>query len=388
MHTIYAKNKKLKKEKRIMIQTGQATQTAPEALDIQKPEAPEMMTNNTAYKEELRKLPEVQALTNEIDIQDPNTILKFGQKPSEDISKLSDELLHSMKSVRSEECSRMLTQLTKIMDKFDIQEIKDPGEVKGLQKLFNKAKDNIEKLFEKYDNMGKEVDKVTVILKQYESDIFKANDQLQRMYQANNEFYTQLEKYIVAGEMGVEEIEAYTAQVQADPNLPDNQKQMQVTQLNMMKDMLSQRVFDLQIAENVAMQTCPMIQMMQQNNANLLRKINSSFIITLPIFKQCLIQAIQLKRASIQSKAMQDLDEHTQKLWERNAQNTATQSVMLARQAGTSAIDVATLENSYQTILKGIEDTNAINNELAAQRAQDSQRLESMKADMHSKGFA
>ena len=39
-----------------MIQTGQATQTAPEALDIQKPEAPEMMTNNTAYKEELRKL--------------------------------------------------------------------------------------------------------------------------------------------------------------------------------------------------------------------------------------------------------------------------------------------------------------------------------------------
>ena len=371
-----------------MIQTGQATQPAPEALDIQKPEAPEMMTNNTAYKEELRKLPEVQALTNEIDIQDPNTILKFGQKPSEDISKLSDELLHSMKSVRSEECSRMLTQLTKIMDKFDIQDIKDPGEVKGLQKLFNKAKDNIEKLFEKYDNMGKEVDKVTVILKQYESDIFKANDQLQRMYQANNEFYTQLEKYIVAGEMGVEEIEAYTAQVQADPNLPDNQKQMQVTQLNMMKDMLSQRVFDLQIAENVAMQTCPMIQMMQQNNANLLRKINSSFIITLPIFKQCLIQAIQLKRASIQSKAMQDLDEHTQKLWERNAQNTATQSVMLARQAGTSAIDVATLENSYQTILKGIEDTNAINNELAAQRTQDSQRLESMKADMHSKGFA
>lgn len=371
-----------------MIQNGQAQQVDPNGLDMQKPEAPEMMVNNLAYKEELRKLPEVQNLTNEIDIQDPNTILKFGQKPSEDISKLSDQLLSSMKGVRSEECSQMLTQLTKIMDKFDIQEIKDPEEAKGLQKLFNRLKDNVEKLFEKYDNMGKEVDKVTVILKQYESDIFKANDQLQKMYQANNEHYTQLEKYIVAGEIGVEEIEAYKAQIEADTSLPPNQIQMQVTQLEMMKDMLAQRVYDLQIAENVAMQTCPMIQMMQQNNSNLLRKINSSFIITLPIFKQCLIQAIQLKRQSIQSKAMQDLDEHTQKLWERNAQNTATQSVALARQARTSALDVQTLENSYQTILKGIEDTEAINKELAAQRAQDSAKLEAMKADMHKKGFA
>jgi uncharacterized protein YaaN involved in tellurite resistance len=370
-----------------MIQ-NQAAQAPTDVLNTQKPEAPEMMTNVTAYKEELRKLPEVQALTNEINIQDPNTILKFGQKPSEDISKLSDQLLSSMKSVKSEECSRMLTQLTKIMDKFDIQEIKDPEEAKGLAKLFNRVKDNIEKLFEKYDNMGKEVDKVTVILKQYEHDIFKANDQLQAMYQANNEFYTQLEKYIVAGEMGVEEIEAYKVQVQNDTSLPANQIQMQVTQLDMMRDMLAQRVFDLQIAENVAMQTCPMIQMMQQNNANLLRKINSSFIITLPIFKQCLIQAIQLKRASIQSKAMNDLDEHTRKLWERNAQNTATQSVAIARQAGTSAIDVATLEKSYQTILQGIADTEAINKELEIQRNQDSVKLENMKADMHKKGFA
>lgn len=369
-----------------MVATGQQTENA--GIDLEKPEMPAEMQDNSAYKENLKKLPEVQNLTNEIDIQDSNTILRFGQKPSEQISALSDELLHSMKGIRAEECSRMLTQLTKIMDKFDIQEIKDPEEAKGLQKLFSRVKDNVEKLFEKYDNMGKEVDKVSVILRQYESDIQKANDNLQRMYQANNEFYTQLEKYIAAGELGVVEIENYRAQISADPNIPDNQKQMQISQLDMMRDTLAQRVHDLEIAENVAMQTCPMIQMMQRSNMNLLRKINSSFIITLPIFKQCLIQAIQLKRAAIQSKAMKDLDEKTNELWARNAQSTAQQSVSIARQAGTSAIDVATLEKSYQTITQGITDTEAINKELENQRKQDSVKLQNMKADMQSKGFA
>lgn len=366
----------------------QAMQTDASTLDTQKPVMTSMMSDAEDYELQLMQLPEVDALANEIDISDPNSILKFGQKPGEDISKLSDEILATMKSVRSEECSAMLTQLTKIMDKFDIQEIKNPEEVKGLQKLFNKAKDNIEKLFAKYDTMGKEVDKVTVILKQYESDIFKTNDQLQRMYEANNEYYTMLEKYIAAGRLGLQQIDAYKIQLQSSTDMPANQIQMKITQLDMMRDMLDQRINDLRISENVSMQTCPMIQMMQQNNSNLLRKINSSFIITLPIFKQCLIQAIQLKRASIQSKAMQDLDEHTQKLWERNAQNTATQSVQIARQAGQSALPVESLEKSYQTIMQGIADTKAINDELAAKRAEDTKKLQSMKQQMHKDGIA
>ena len=136
----------------------------------------------------------------------------------------------------------------------------------------------------------------------------------------------------------------------------------------MIKDMLNQRTYDLQIAENVAMQTCPMIQTMQMANFNLMRKINSSFIITLPIFKQCLVQAIQLKRQEIQAKSISQLDEKTNELLLRNAQNTATQSVNIARMAGGSAVQIETLRSTYETIKKGIE-------------------LENMKADMAEKGF-
>lgn len=359
--------------------------TAPVQLDTQKPES---LSDPLAYKQKLRQLKEVQDLTNEINIQDTNSIIQFGQKPSEEISKVSDELLSSMKAVKAEEASQMLVELTKIMDKFDIKEIEDPQASQGiLQKLFKKAQDAVEKLFEKYDDMGREVDKIYVILKNYENDIHKANDNLEKQYKANVRFYEMLEKYIVAGEIGVEEIEAYTAQVQANPNISEQEKQMQLQKLNLTKDMLSQRVYDLQIAENVAMQTCPMIQTMQLSNFNLMRKINSSFIITLPIFKQCLVQAIQLKRQEIQAKSIKQLDEKTNELLMRNAQNTASQSVAIAKMAGGSSIELKTLQNTYETIKQGIEETRKITEEQAQKRKSDSLELENMKADMKSKGF-
>ena len=372
-------------------QTNSAVAQAPTeniTLDISKEPLPEMVTNNVAYKEKLKQMPEVQALTNEINIQDNNTILSFGQKPSENISKISDELLNTMKTVKSEECSEMLKQLTKIMDKFDIKEIKDTEKDEGvLNKLFNKAKNNVDKLFEKYDSMGKEVDKIYVILKQYESDIQRSNEGLTKLYDADLAFFDELEKYIAAGELGLEEIENYKNTFVNDPSIDEQKKGVIVQQLDLAKEMLSQRIYDLQIAETVAMQACPMIQMMQQTNFNLLRKINSSFIITLPIFKQCLVQAINLKRASIQAKSIQQLDDKTNELLKRNAQNTATQSVQMAKMMGGSSIQYETLEQNYQTIQNGINETKNINAQMAQERQQNSAKLEQMKHDMQTKGF-
>ena len=347
-----------------------------------------IFADNLSYKEQLRQLPEVQNMTNEINVQDADSILMFGQAPSEEISKISNELLSSMKAVKTEEVSQMLTQLTKIMDKFDIREIEDPEETKGaLKKIFGKVKNTVDKMFEKYDDMGKEVDQIYQILKRYELDIHKANDDLKKQYDANVQFFKLLEKYVVAGEIGIKEIEDYKQSIELSNNQSPEEKQMVLQKLDMAKEMLSQRVYDLQIAENVAMQTCPMIQTMQMSNYNLLRKINTSFIITLPIFKQCLVQAIQLKRQAIQAKAMQDLDNKTNELLLRNAQNTAQQSVAIARMASGSSIQMETLQQTYETIKNGIEETRQVNAEIAEKRNQDALALETMKEDMKRKGF-
>ncbi len=334
------------------------------------------------YKQRLRGMKEVQDLTSEVEIQNPNSIVMFGQGASEQISKVSDELLNSMKAVKAEEASEMLVNLTKIMDKFDIKELDGSEKQSMLSKFMKGVGNSVAKLFQKYDTMGYEVEKVYVLLKKYENDIRESNANLKKLYDANLHYYQLLEKYIVAGELALEEIEAYIYQISMNNSLGQEEKQMMLQKLEISKEMLSQRVYDLQIAENVAIQSAPMIQTIQISNFNLMRKINSSFIITLPIFKQCLAQAVILKRQEIQAKSIKQLDDKTNELIMRNAQNTARQSVEIAKMASGSSVSISTLEKSFETIMKGIEDTKAIQEANKVQRIENSAKLERIKSMM------
>ena len=155
-----------------------------------------------------------------------------------------------------------------------------------------------------------------------------------------------------------------------------------VETLKRTREMLEQRVYDLQIAENIALQTIPMIQGIQYSNFNLTRKINSAFIITLPIFKQCLAQAVLLKRQELQAKSLKALDDKTNELLLRNAQNMATQTTAIAKMAGSSSVQMETLEKTWQTIVQGIEQTKQIEDENHRMRQENSMKLERMKQDM------
>lgn len=334
------------------------------------------------YKQRLRGMKEVQDLTSEVEIQNPNSIVMFGQGASEQISKVSDELLNSMKAIKAEEASEMLGNLTKIMDKFDIKELDGSEKQSMISKFMKGIGNSVAKLFQKYDTMGYEVEKVYVLLKKYENDIRESNANLKKLYDANLHYYQLLEKYIVAGELALEEIDAYIYQISMNNSLGQEEKQMMLQKLEISKEMLSQRVYDLQIAENVAIQSAPMIQTIQMSNFNLMRKINSSFIITLPIFKQCLAQAVILKRQEIQAKSIKQLDDKTNELIMRNAQNTARQSVEIAKMASGSSVSISTLEKSFETIMKGIEDTKAIQEANKVQRIENSAKLERIKSTM------
>lgn len=201
------------------------------------------------------------------------------------------------------------------------------------------------------------------------------------MFQANVNYYHELVRYILAGEQGCRELEAYIAQRQADMEATgDNSIQFELTTLNQALMMLEQRTQDLRTAENVAMQSIPMIKTMQFSNMNLVRKINSAFIITLPVFKQALTQAIMLKRQRLQSEAMSALDAKTNEMLIRNAQNTAEQAKMTARLASGSSIKIETLEQTWRTIVSGIDETKQIQENARKQRVEDQKRLEAIKA--------
>ena len=360
---------------------------ATEQVVVGTPENPvvetyDIVAERQKMNTELVNSKEVDELCSRIQIDNMESIVTFGAEAADEISKASDIVLNSMSLKQIEESSVMLKQLAKIMEKFDINEIKEePGFFK---KMFSNAKKQLDKILAKYHTMGDEVDKIYVELKKYEDEIKHSNRNLDQMFDANVEYYHKLVKYILAGEQGCKEIEAYIEQRQKDlEETGDNSIQFEIQSCQQALMMLEQRTQDLRTAENVAMQSIPMIKTMEFSNLNLVRKINSAFIVTLPVFKQALAQAIMLKRQRVQAEAMAALDEKTNEMLVKNAQNSVEQAKMTARMASGSSIKIETLETTWKTIMNGIEETKKIQEQAHSQRVSDQAKLQTIKDEFN-----
>ena len=330
------------------------------------------------YIDDFKKTGELEKYTAKIEVFDPNSIVKFGSEAAEEVSKSADVVLNGMNIDQINNSGKMLEALDKIMGSFDIDEVKEDKGLFG--KLFGNAKKKLEKLLSKYNTMGDEIDKIYTQLKVYEGEIEKSNRNLDQMFNSNLEYYHELVKYIAAGEQGCKELHEYIEQKEQELATSNNvDLQFEISNLRQAENMLEQRVMDLKTAESIALQSIPMIKTMEFSNANLTRKINSAFIVTLPVFKQALAQTMMLKRQKIQADSMSALDKRTNELLIKNAQNTVEQSKQITRMTNTSSVQIETLEKTWNTIVSGIDETKRIQEEVKREREEDSKRLDAIK---------
>lgn len=162
----------------------------------------------------LAKSPEVDALLNSIEVDNPDTIVTFGAEAAEEISKASDIVLNSVSMSQLDDSSEMLNTLTKVMAKFDIEEIKEKPGLFG--NLFGNLRKQLDKILAKYNTMGGEIDKIYVQLKQYESEIKQANRRLDQMFEANVGYYHSSRKVHSGGRLGCQQIRDYIQQREND----------------------------------------------------------------------------------------------------------------------------------------------------------------------------
>lgn len=331
-------------------------------------------TKVSEIKLALRQEPEVQNLVRAIDERDQIQILEFGKEPAEQISRFSDQILSNMRTTKIEDSGELLKQLGKIMDKFDAKDFDQP---KGIfSKLFKKGEKMIEQLFGKYQTMGGEIDKIYVEISKYQSEMVNATTMLEQMYEQNYQYYLTLEKYIVAGEMKVDEIKTnQLPQLETRSASGDQLASMQLDTLRNTLELLEQRIYDLEMAKMVSLQTAPQIRLLQRGNTKLIGKINSAFVTTIPIFKNGLIQAVAAKRQKLVADSMSELDRRTNEMLLRNAQNISQQSTDIARLAGAPSIKIETIEQSWNIIIKGLQDTKAIEEENKRLREEGTKRL-------------
>lgn len=355
--------------------------------EIEEAQTYDIAEDRDNTKKQLENSPEIDALTSMIDVSDLTTIVTFGSKTAEEISKVSDTVLRSMNLSQLDDSGEMMKALAKIMDRFKIEEVRDNPSFLG--KLFGRAQKNLDNILAKYHTMGDEVDKIYVQLRMYEEEIKRSNQQLEMMFRTNIGYFHELEKYIVAGEQGCKEIAEYMTQLRGELDRTGDQTiSFELQSLQQALTMLEQRTQDLRLAEAVAMQSIPMLKMIQFTNMNLVRKINSAFIVTLPVFKQALAQAIMLKRQKIQADAMAALDARTNEILKNNARNSMDQAKIAARMASTNSIGADTLEATWHTIIDGIGETQKIREDTRLQRDKDREKLEALRRDYLSRANA
>lgn len=291
-------------------------------------------------------------LTSGICVFDTQSILTFGTEAAAELAKSADGILKSIQTDQVGDASALLAALGGLMEKFDPEDLAETEKKRRFP--FRAAPKQPDDILNKYRALGEDIDRAYIELKRYEAEIRAYDGRLRAIYDANVRFYQNLVCCVEAGEQGLREIRGYLDAGEI-PEADRDTVQRSCT-------LLERRVHDLRLSEAVALQSLPMVQTIRANNRLLIEKLNSAFLVTLPIFRQTLAQAAARKRQRLQAQAMEALDRRTREALE--AQTAAQARLKAALPDG--AAQVEALEQARETILKGIREARALQSERKA----------------------
>lgn len=343
----------------------------------------DLATAKEKYELEIRNSGVIDQLTSTIDINNTTTILEFGKEPAQKMAQLADQVLTKYDSATIDDTSKLVNSLLEVMKKIDI------GEIKSLQELTTTAKksffdrfkesaqEKLNRLVGKYRTIGNEMEQICTQLSAYEQQIKNSNADIAKMYDAAKEEYRQLVATILAADEACKEIEEYRDQKQREFEETGNPDlQFEVQSVSQALTLMEQRTADLRASEAVALQSVPTFKIQEMTNANLARKINSAFIITVPAFKTALVNSVIAKQQSIQAQGLAALDEATSALVRKNAENAVGQLQMSQKLANTSAIKADDIEYAWNTIMNGIQQYKEMENQYREVRKDEARRIE------------
>ena len=347
-------------------------------LKLQNQELNEQTANQ--LRVQLRQEPQVLQIVNAMDLRNQNELLSLGKEPAERLSRFSDRILNTMTVSKLDESGDLLIQLEKLMKRFDRKEIaKEPS---FFEKLFKRAKQTAEAMFKKYQTLGGEIEKIHAQFAIIENELKRTNYDLEGLYEEDIEYYFELEKYVAAAEIKLEEVNnTLIPQCEQKVNAGDQLARMELENLRTVKELLERKVDDLEKARMVAVIAAPQIKTMQRGNNDLVAKINSAFITTIPIFKMGIINTVSAKRQKLHSDSLNAFEDRTNQMLQDVTSDIMNQSIEIAQRSGSSSIKMETIENMWETIVKGIDEYKKVKEEQSMQRIEDRKRLEALRED-------
>lgn len=334
-----------------------------------------MINENQLTQEEKAIVAEYASRVN---ISDVNGVIAYGSDAQKNISDFSVSVLEKVKTYELGDVGNSLKELTTALNTVD----EDAS--KGLRKLFKKTKNTLVSLKANYSKAESNVNRIENDLRKHQEVLSADIDMFQKMYDMNLDYYKQLTLYILAGKQVIEQEKNGKLKELSD-RAQATQAQEDIQAYNDYADLLNRfekKIADLEITRMISMQTAPEVRMLQNNNRELMEKLQSSLVNTIPLWRNQLVLSLGYEHSKQALSAQSALNDKTNELLKKNSEMLKMSSVSTAKESERSIVDMDTLKVCNENLIASIKDVVKVHEEGAKKRAQAHEQLVKMEGDL------
>ena len=327
----------------------------------------------------------IDTFLEKVDVKNTTQILQFGASAQNNISKFSDTVLQDVKTRSTGEVGSLLSNLVVEIKEFDSDVPTE--EKKGVLGIFNSAKKQMEKLLAKYNKVENNISTIENQLENHKLQMMKDIAIFDTMYEQNLQYFKEISLYIIAGEKKLEELKSVT--------LPELQKVAEETKeqadAQAVNDMIAtinrfeKRIYDLKTTRIISIQMAPQIRLIQNNDSELVEKIQSSLINTIPLWKNQIVIALGITNAKNALGAQKQVNEMTNEMLKKNSELLKQGTIDIAEQSEKAVVDVETLQKTNKDIIDTLDKVLEIHENGKVKRQEAEQQLEQIEGELKDK---
>ena len=324
----------------------------------------------------------VAEFSEKIDVTDSSLVLNYGAAAQKNVAAFSESALSNVKTKDLGQVGEALGNLVVELKGFGEEE-----EKKGLFGMFKKAGNKLESMKAQYAKAETNVDKIVKVLENHQVVLMKDIAMFDQMYDLNTKYYKELTMYILAGKKRLEYLRTH--------DLADLKKKAEATgaqedaqAYNDFANLCSRfekKLHDLELTRMISVQMGPQTRLLQNNDTQMLEKIQSSLVNTIPLWKSQMVLALGLEHGRQATAAQAAVTDMTNQLLQKNADMLKMGTIETAREAERSVVSIETLQHTNQQLITTLDEVMRIQTEGAQKRKEAEAELGRIEGELKRK---
>lgn len=320
----------------------------------------------------------IEQFASEIDIENVDQIVDYGINAQTNISNFSTEILKKVKTYDLGEVGDSLKALTIALD------ATTESKKKGIFGVIQKAKRSINSVKANYTKAENNVDRIEKDLIRHRDVLRQDISMYQQMYELNLQYYKELTMYIIAGKKALDSARKIKLD-QLKRKAEESNKQENVQAYRDYEDLchrFEKKLADLEVTRIISVHSVPQVRMLQNNDREMLDKLQSSLANTIPLWRNQLVLSLGIEHTSRALSAQGALADKTNELLKKNSEILKLATVETAKQSERPIVDIDTLKQCNRDLISSINEVVKIHEQGSIQRIKAQEELVKIEADL------